>query len=257
VEWPAASGDDMSTSASVPRFFVDDAFAAHSTVLVGEDAARHIRVRRLGPGSPVMMLDGRGGRAQGTVRTVARRSATIEVESVDSVAALPDVHLLVPIADRDRMLWLAEKATEFGVTSWRPVMWRRSRSVSPKGEGPVFQGKVLARMVSALEQSGNAWLPATYPDSPIDRALAAIPVGRRVVLDANGDDVGHALSGAQAPVTLAVGPEGGLDDEELAALDAAGFTRASLGANTLRFETAAIAALAFARTALTRTELPR
>jgi 16S rRNA (uracil1498-N3)-methyltransferase len=34
--------------------------------------------------------------------------------------------LLAPVADRDRMLWLAEKTVELGLTSWRPVVWRRS-----------------------------------------------------------------------------------------------------------------------------------
>ena len=48
------------------------------------------------------------------------------------------------------------------------------RSVSPRGEGPAFGEKVRARMLSALEQSGGAWLPTILPDAaPPDVAREA------------------------------------------------------------------------------------
>ena len=49
---------------------------------------------------------------------------------------------------------------------------------------------------------------------------------------------------------LAIGPEGGIEADELEALVAAGFRPVRLGPTILRFETAAVAALAIARTAL-------
>ena len=82
-----------------PRFFVPDALRAHVTVTVGEDAARHMRVLRLGPGSPVYLLDGQGARATGALRSLAKRSATVEVGQVEVFAAPPAIHALVPIAD--------------------------------------------------------------------------------------------------------------------------------------------------------------
>jgi 16S rRNA (uracil1498-N3)-methyltransferase len=150
---------------------------------------------------------------------------------------------------------LAEKAAELGATSWRPVLWRRSKSVSPRGEGSGFQAKARARMIAALEQSGNAWLPALYPDAKLEHALAAVPAGPRFVLDAGGASlVSLAPAGTRGPVTLALGPEGGLDESELAALADAGFVRAALAPTILRFETAGIAALAHARAVVTETE---
>lgn len=245
----------MTVTLAAPRFFVSDTVTAHATVMVGQDAARHMRVRRLGPGAPVLLLDGQGNRASGTVRTIARTSATVEVDQVDEVPPLPAVHALVPIADRDRMLLLAEKCAELGLASWRPVLWKHSRSVTPKGEGSAFQGKVRARMISALEQSGNAWLPMIYPDATLDRALAALPAGRRLVFDARGTAIRVALADAcEPPLTIAIGPEGGLDDAEHQLLDESAFERISLGPMTLRFETAGIAALVHARAALARPE---
>ena len=147
--------------ASLAAFFAaDEPLSPGATVALGEDAAHHMRVRRLGVGERVAVLDGNGTRAEGTLVRLAKDVAHVTLESITAVEPMPPVHLLVPIADRERMLWLAEKSVELGATSWRPVMWRRSRSVSPKGEGPSFANKVRSRMISALAQSGGAWLPA-------------------------------------------------------------------------------------------------
>ncbi len=226
----------------------DSAITAGATITLGEDAAHHLRVRRLGAGARVAITDGRGHRGEGALVRLARTSAHVELDSAEDIAPLPHVHLLVPIADRDRMLWLAEKATELGVTSWRPVRWRRSRSVTPRGDGPAFARKVRTRMIAALSQSGGAWLPVVYPDAVPERAIAAAPEGARIVFDPRAGDLVDP-SPLEAPVTLAVGPEGGFDADELAALEHADFRAASFPTGVLRFETAALAALTVARVA--------
>ena len=50
-----------------------------------------------------------------------------------------------------------------------------------------------------------------------------------------------------APITLALGPEGGLDEAEKAELRNGGFIAVSLGPGILRFETAGAAGVAIAR----------
>jgi 16S rRNA (uracil1498-N3)-methyltransferase len=57
----------------------------------------------------------------------------------------------------------------------------------------------------------------------------------------------------RAPVVIALGPEGGIEPDELEQVTAAGFRLASLGPTTLRFETAGVVALGVARAALTDT----
>jgi 16S rRNA (uracil1498-N3)-methyltransferase len=237
----------------IATFFApDEPFVPGASASLGEAVVHHLRVRRLGIGSRVALLDGQGQRAIGTLVRVSKAAATVDVERVDRIPALPPVHLLVPIGDRDRMLWLAEKCAELGATSWRPVLYRRSRSVKPRGEGPTFAGKVHARMAAALEQSGGGWLPAIYPEATLARAVGALPPGARLVLDAGGSSIlGQRLEGS---VTIAVGPEGGLEPEELDEFERAGFTRVALGGYTLRFETAAIAGLAIARSAAATVE---
>ncbi|MFI5311669.1 MAG: RsmE family RNA methyltransferase [Gemmatimonadales bacterium] len=246
---------------SLPTFVTSDPFSIGQTVTLGEDEAHHIRVRRLELGEEVGLLDGRGSRGSGVLVRVAKRHAAVTVERIETSSPPPPVHLMLPVAERERMLWLAEKATELGATSWRPVLWKRSRSVNPRGEGPMFQQKVAARMAGALEQSRGAWLPVVYPDATLERAISATPEGPRIVLDIRGEPISCLMertlatartSGASpvGPVTIAVGPEGGCEESELAALVEAGFESAGIGSTILRFETAALAALAVVRSAL-------
>ncbi len=244
-----------------PTFVTPEPFANGETVTLGEDEAHHIRVLRLEVGQQVGLLDGRGMRGRGALVRLAKRHAAVAVEIVSSVEPPPSVHLMLPVADRDRMLWLAEKATELAATSWRPVLFKRSKSVNPRGEGTTFQQKVAARMAGALGQSHGAWLPATYPDATVERAIAATPDGPKLVLDIAGEPMGLLMTEAIAnarehgagflkPITIVVGPEGGMEAGELEEFVRAGFRPVSMGLTVLRFETAAVAALAVVRTAL-------
>lgn len=245
---------------SLPTFVTDDPFDAPGTLTLGEDAAHHMRVRRLETGVRVGLLDGAGTRGEGVLTQLAKRHAVVSVETAEQVEAAPAVHLLLPVADKERMLWLAEKATELELASWRPVLYRRSRNVNPRGEGPTFQQKVRGRMAGALEQSRGAWLPVVFPEATLEHAVAARPAGAAFVLEQGGLPLFTALTpllaqarqrGAGAPaVTLAVGPEGGFEEPELEALRNGGFVPAALGRSILRFETAAVAGLAAARAML-------
>jgi 16S rRNA (uracil1498-N3)-methyltransferase len=212
---------------------------------LSDDECHHARVRRLGIGTAVRVVDGAGTEALGTLVRLAKRAGTVEIHQVQMQKPPDPLHLLLPIADRERMLWLAEKAAELAVTSWRPVLWHRSRSVSPRGEGMLFQGKIRARMIAAAKQSGSAWLPELHPDAAPSAAIAAAPSGDRLLLTARGSPMVGKAGGA--PLTIVLGPEGGLAPEEEAALEAAGFIPVSLGATTLRFETAGVVALGIAR----------
>src|SRR4051812_45450487 len=215
------------------------------TIELGENAAHHARVKRLAEGDPVNVTDGEGQLGTGRIESIGKNRVMITLRDLRSIPAPPPIHLCVPVADKDRMLLVAEKATELQVASWIPVMYSRSRSVTPRGEGESFDRKVLARMISALEQSNGAWLPAIHPIQTVDDVADR----RGVLLERGGPAFGtKPLIG---PLTIAIGPEGGFEPEELETLGDRGWTTASLGAVTLRFETAAIGAVAIARALLT------
>lgn len=242
--------------APVSTFYAPGAWG--HVVELDEGAAHHASVKRLALGDPVRLTSGNGRRVRAVITELAKRRLAVSIagDDVEEIPALPHVELWAPVGDRDRMLWLAEKATELGVSAWRPVIYRRSRSVSPRGEGDAFREKVRARMIAALEQSGGGWLPEILPDTALDRATSEARVETGLLLDAGGNPIQRMLSRlmshdsrvtSDSRLTLALGPEGGLDDDERDELLAVGWRRASLGPNVLRFETAAIAALSIVR----------
>ena len=220
-----------------------------ASVELGDAAAHHANVKRLRGGDPVRLTSGDGRRANGVIRELTRRSLVIDVETVSIEATNPParVELWAPVGDRERMLLLAEKAVELGASVWRPIVYRRSRSVSPRGEGDGFREKVKSRMVNALEQCGAAWLPTVHSEETLDAALRGAAGIDGVLLDGGAPPLLSLGPDLRAPLAIALGPEGGLEPGECEQFVAAGWRRASLGDNVLRFETAGIAALALIR----------
>ena len=224
-------------------------------VVLDQGAAHHATVKRLSVGDPVRLTAGDGRRVHGDIAVLDRRRLEIECDlaSLDLVPAPAHVALWAPVGDRDRMLLLAEKSVELGASAWRSIVYRRSRSVTPRGEGAAFQEKLRLRMVAALEQCGGAWLPTLEPETESADAIGRLPTGHGILLDGGGAAFTEVMQNVHAPVVLALGPEGGLDPVERSAFADAGWRTASLGANVLRFETAGIAALALSRALLRST----
>jgi 16S rRNA (uracil1498-N3)-methyltransferase len=211
--------------------------------------AEHARARRVQRGHSARLVDGRGRVAFGEIASVARDEVTVTVDRVVDVPRPSVLEVIVPVADRDRMLLAAEKSVELQVTAWRPTYFARSRSVSPRGEGEKFHQKLRARMQGALEQSGSAWLPDLHEEMEIlDVLKSSVPPDcSRFLLDASGAPLPSLIR--DGPVALAVGPEGGTEPHEIEAAQNAGWIVASLATTVLRFETAVIGGAAVVRAA--------
>lgn len=216
-------------------------------VLLGEEETRHIRSVRLAEGSPVALTDGRGNLRAATLGALrgSRREALLG-EKIP-VRAPAFVELAVAVGNRNRMLWLIEKAAEFGIETISLLETERSRSVSDAGRSVAFRDKAERRALAALKQSGGARLPEIVAVRELSDFLSnneGRDRGLGLVLDVAGEPLAALLDDAGRRVTLLVGPEGGLTDAELESIERAGFRRAGLGPSTLRFETAALAGLA-------------
>jgi 16S rRNA (uracil1498-N3)-methyltransferase len=137
----------------VAGFYWNGAAGAGDIVRLPEEVARHAHVRRLRAGARVRLADGRGTLAFGEATSVSAKEFVVSIADRRVVPAPIPLHVVVPVADRDRMLLAAEKCVELQATVWRPTYFARSRSVSPRGEGEKFREKVHARMVAALAVS--------------------------------------------------------------------------------------------------------
>jgi len=230
---------------AVACFYAEGLLQAGAAITLDDRVAHHANVRRIETDDVVAITNGTGSIARARVARLGKRELELSVQRVEQIAAPSELRLCAPVADRDRMLWAAEKATELGVTSWQSVRFRRSASVSPRGEGPAFAEKLRARMIGALEQSFGAWLPRMLSDAPLTSVDAGAAV--KMVMDAGGEPIVAALAARDSAVAILVGPEGGIEPDELARLVAEGWRTVSLGPSTLRFETAVTAAVAVVR----------
>ena len=238
--------------APVGTFYAPGDWRSGARVELDASAAHHASVKRIASGDIVRLTNGAGRRAEGRVDELSKKTCVVALLDVpvEQVPEPRSIEIWAPVSDRDRMLLLAEKCVELGLSAWRPIIYARSRSVSPRGEGETFREKLRLRQVSALEQSGGAWLPASHAETPLEAALS-LPIAdahdARILLDVAGERIGVAAGAITGGVTVAVGPEGGLEKHERDAFIEHGWRLASLGDNVLRFETAGIAALAVLR----------
>lgn len=232
------------------RFFVSR-FDSNSASLRG-DAADHLgRVLRAQPGQQYELSDGRAvwlGRIRRVELSKAGRSE-IEFDLVEPVPAREPsirIHLLLSIVKFDRFEWSLEKATELGVSEITPLAAERTDKPL-LAAAPKRQARWEKILLESSQQSRRLRPPALQLMIRPAGAFAQSTAGLKILLceRPNTKHIREVLRNASATdAALAIGPEGGWTDAELAAAHAAGFIEASLGDNILRAETAVIAALA-------------
>jgi len=234
------------------RCFVPPPLAAGDTRLLPEQVAAHVaRVLRARAGESLTLFDGRGGEYDATILQIDRAGVRVQVElrrALERESPLR-VTLLQALARGERMDLIVQKATELGVAAI--LAWSAERSVVK------LDGAGLARRcehwraiaISACEQCGRNRVPAIEAVADLAGACARVDAaGLRLLLapDAPGTVTSMAQQALpQRPdIMLAIGPEGGFSDAEMALAASHGFQSCRLGPRVLRAETAPLAALA-------------
>ena len=217
-------------------------------VLVGRDGSlregegHHLQVRRVEQGETVEVRDGEGLVGSGTLLRTGK-TWSVQAAVTERVAPPASLVLAVGAGDRERFAWVVEKATELGVTAVVPLECERTAGVATRVR-PQHLERLRRHALEAVKQSGAAWATRVEPPAPLD-ALAGRPLeGARWLADAAGRPAPAVVG--DAPLTVVIGPEGGLTPAERERLLAAGFEPIRLAGHTLRFETAAVAAAAAA-----------
>ena len=215
--------------------------------VTGEEAHHAVAVRRLRVGEVVVLTDGGGTAVSGTVESTSKRAFTVRVDDVRrEPQPEPELVVVQALPKGDRGELAVEMLTEVGAAVVVP--WAAGRSVAVwKGERAVkSHARWQATAREAGKQSRRAWFPEVAPLAPteeVERLLSAADLA--VVLH---EAAAQPLAALDVPATgrivLVVGPEGGLTDEEVDRLVAAGGRSVRLGAEVLRTSTAGVAAAA-------------
>jgi 16S rRNA (uracil1498-N3)-methyltransferase len=222
-------------------FYAPD-LSGGATHTLPEDESKHaVRVLRLGPGQAVELLDGRGGRYTAAVADANPKRCQLRITHHATVVPRAYfTHVAVaPTKNLDRMEWFVEKAVEVGVE--RLTFLRCARS--ERRELKLDRLEKIA--ISALKQSGQAWLPQLDEMTDFTAFVAELAPATTFIahLEAGERTALAQVAGAGPGCCVLIGPEGDFTPEEIKLALGRGIRPVTLGASRLRTETAALAAV--------------
>ena len=232
------------------RFFVPPEWIRGDRVLLREAAAHQVsHVLRMSPGDKIAVLDGSGREYTVSLAAFARDRVEGRVVAVHEGDWAPAVSVVLyqGTLKGDRFQWVLQKGTELGVSSFVPLLCRRSVARHTAGGPGGRRRRWMAAITEAAEQCGARRLPELLEPTPFRAACDAVEPSHMSIIPWEGEaatELRQALEGSSSRhVDLFIGPEGGFEPEEVEYARSRGIVPVSLGRRILRSETAAIAAV--------------
>jgi 16S rRNA (uracil1498-N3)-methyltransferase len=235
------------------RLFVDAALVAEALISLPAPQAHYLRnVLRLSDGAELLVFNGRDGEWRAALAPAGRKQTNLIVRAKTRAQEPPaDLHYLFAPLKHARLDYMVQKAVEMGASRLQPVLTRYTQAER------LNAGRIQANVIEAAEQCGILAVPEVAAPLKLEAALAAWPAERLLIFcdeEAPVQDPLAALSAAakhRRPLAVLIGPEGGFDAAERAALLALPHVvQISLGPRILRADTAGVAALALVQASL-------
>ena len=214
-------------------------------MLEGEQARHALQVRRVNAGDQIVLFDGTGTEYDALIDQIEKKRLWLSINSQRVVprGIKASITLAVALPKGDRQKVLVEKLVELGVE--RLIRLKSNRSVAVANEKVVQ--RLQKQVVEASKQCGRNRLMKIESESTLANLsgmletdalkLIADPYQGQTILDVSS----RCLEEMPVEVVVAIGPEGGFDDEENTLSQELGFQPVRLGPSILRVETAAIA----------------
>lgn len=248
----------MAYKASI-RLFVDTSLdttqSGDGILVLDRDQSHYLsNVMRTKLGNEVSLFNGRDGEWTAEVCDIQKRFVALKIkERVREQTPEPDLWLVFAPIKKARLDFIAQKATELGVSHLQPVYTSRTNVDRVKTE------RLHANAVEAAEQCERLTVPTIAEPEKFNALFANWPTDRKIMFcdeTLSGEAALTALAkagekGASGPWAILIGPEGGFDDKERAAITAhPNTTVVALGPRVLRADTAAMAAISLWQSAL-------
>lgn len=228
---------------SAPRLFVAQPLAEGVALGIEGGQAHYLaKVMRVAIGDAVVLCDDATGEWTARVIEAGKRDVVLVPETrTRPREEVPDFMLCAALLKKPNFDLVLEKATELGVRRIQPLVTHRcvADRLNPD--------RARTIVTEAAEQCARTALPELAEPVKLEALLRQWPAERALFFadETGGDPAAAAFAAHTGPAALLVGPEGGFDEGERAAVRALPQAHAiSLGPRILRGETAAIAATA-------------
>lgn len=239
----------------MPRFHIPKNLTANLlnnvSVSLPDKVARHVQVLRYQPEDVIDLFDGSGMVYQVKIIAMGKKNVDVQLRDCKSISieSVLKITLLQSISSSERMDLTIQKSVELGVTKIQPILTERSsqRLQGERAMKKIERWQDIA--ISACEQCGRTVVPEVSPVTELSEVVGNISSDSLKLLMSLNQPVGlNEFALPQDDITLLIGPEGGLSNEEESLAIKHGFTAISLGPRILRTETASLAALAAMQT---------
>ena len=229
------------------RIYTNAPLSVSARVILPKETSHHLlRVLRCRRGDEITLFNGKGGSFPGRIISNSNRVAEVEILSFEQEISAPvlTITLGLGISRGLHMDYAVQKSAELGVSTIVPLFTERSnvRLDNKRAQTRLEHWEKI--IIHACEQSGRNTLPVLNAPQPLNEWLSHDHNTTRFLLAPEARQTLAAINGIDGKdISILVGPEGGLTDEEQAAAEKQGYIPIKLGPRTLRTETAVIAAV--------------
>jgi len=227
----------------LPLFFLETIDEQNSTLVLSEEASKHIvQVLRMTIGDRLQLTDGKGLLLTAEIINDHKKSCTVQKITIEKIPA-PQKQITIAISlvkNASRFEWFLEKATEIGVTTIIPLICSRTEKQHFRFD------RMKGILTSAMLQSHQAWLPILHEPISFEKLIVTDKSESKFIAHCETDDKKNhlnAISKSSSTIML-IGPEGDFTTAEIELALKNNFTPISLGENRLRTETAGMVAVA-------------
>lgn len=229
------------------RFFVDMPLHPHDNITLPDDVSHHwCKVLRATVGDVATLFNGQGGEYTATLTDINKKHARAMIGAFHAVNRNPphQITLLQAISKGERMDYTIQKACELGVHAIQLITTERSdRLRYERDQKKLEHWQKVA--ISACEQCGLNLIPRVLPPITLHECVANCQDELKILMSLSDDRHRFDPKTALPPtISLLVGAEGGLSDDEITLCHEHGFLAWTIGERVLRTETAGVAGLA-------------
>ncbi len=228
------------------RIFQPYTINQNSLITLDDNAFNHlIRVLRMKTGESITLFDGSNQITPAVIHEVNKKTVIVKTANsvLDNRESPLNIHLGQVISRGDKMEFTIQKSVELGVNTITPLLSERCgvKLDQDRLEKKVQQWQKI--VISACEQCGRNIIPNINPVMKLETWCANLTDSLKLNLHPKAEQGINQLPCDNNNISLLIGPEGGLSNEEISMTHQYQFTDILLGPRVLRTETAALTAI--------------